>query len=75
MLTAEIPDATGYGRMVRGARGELERIVEHRDATPAEREIREINSGIYCADRDTLLRVLPVFSVVSLLGSNGVFTP
>ena len=58
VLTAEIPDATGYGRIVRDAKGNFARIVEHRDASDSEREIREINSGIYCADRETLLKVL-----------------
>jgi bifunctional UDP-N-acetylglucosamine pyrophosphorylase / glucosamine-1-phosphate N-acetyltransferase len=43
-------DATGYGRIVRGARGRVERIVEHKDATDAERAIRESNSGIMLFD-------------------------
>lgn len=58
VLTAEIPDATGYGRIVRDDAGRFRRIVEQKDATAAERAIREINSGIYCAAPDTLLRVL-----------------
>ena len=45
ILTVELEDATGYGRMVR-ENGNIVRIVEHKDATPAERAIREINSGI-----------------------------
>jgi UDP-N-acetylglucosamine diphosphorylase/glucosamine-1-phosphate N-acetyltransferase len=48
VLTALIPDPTGYGRIVRDPRGNLQRIVEERDATPAERAITEINSGLFC---------------------------
>lgn len=47
VLTAVAEDPTGYGRIVRDADGRAERIVEHRDATPGERAIREINSGNY----------------------------
>ena len=49
LLTALVPDATGYGRVVR----EQDRpvgIVEHRDATPAQRQIREIGTSVYCFD-------------------------
>ena len=49
LLTAEFPDPTGYGRIVRGAGGQVERIVEQKDATDAERKIREINTGILAA--------------------------
>ncbi len=48
VLTTEIADPTGYGRVLRDEAGEFERIVEHRDATPEQRGIKEINSGIYC---------------------------
>lgn len=58
VLSAEVPDARGYGRIVRGEDGSIRRIVEERDASAAERRIREINSGIYCADPKLLLRVL-----------------
>lgn len=47
ILSAFPADATGYGRIVRTPDGHLDRIVEHKDATAAEREIREINAGIY----------------------------
>lgn len=40
----------GYGRIVKGERGEVLRIVEERDATEEERKIKEINSGIYCVE-------------------------
>jgi bifunctional UDP-N-acetylglucosamine pyrophosphorylase/glucosamine-1-phosphate N-acetyltransferase len=46
VITAEMDDPHGYGRIVR-SNGSIARIVEEKDASPAEREIREINSGIY----------------------------
>jgi UDP-N-acetylglucosamine diphosphorylase/glucosamine-1-phosphate N-acetyltransferase len=58
VLTAELEDPAGYGRIVRDARGGLERIVEHRDATPAERAIREINSGLFCFEARELFAAL-----------------
>ncbi|TKI58022.1 bifunctional UDP-N-acetylglucosamine diphosphorylase/glucosamine-1-phosphate N-acetyltransferase GlmU [Brevibacillus antibioticus] len=58
VLTAVLPDATGYGRIVRNEAGEVLRIVEHKDATEAERAIREINTGIYCYDNRKLWRAL-----------------
>ncbi|MDW5326442.1 bifunctional UDP-N-acetylglucosamine diphosphorylase/glucosamine-1-phosphate N-acetyltransferase GlmU [Plantactinospora sp. KLBMP9567] len=50
VLAAEVADPTGLGRIVRGADGGLERIVEERDASAAQRAIREINAGIYAFD-------------------------
>ena len=53
VLTARLADPTGYGRILRGegrARAEVARIVEHRDATPAQRQVDEINTGLYVAD-------------------------
>ena len=46
LLTLEMPDPTGYGRIVRGADGSVQAIVEHKDASDAERSITEIYSGI-----------------------------
>jgi bifunctional UDP-N-acetylglucosamine pyrophosphorylase/glucosamine-1-phosphate N-acetyltransferase len=43
---------------VRDAAGDLERIVEQRDATPAERAIQEVNSGLFCFDAQELFRAL-----------------
>ncbi|MGH3242996.1 MAG: bifunctional UDP-N-acetylglucosamine diphosphorylase/glucosamine-1-phosphate N-acetyltransferase GlmU [Spirillospora sp.] len=61
VLTTEMPDATGYGRMVRAADGSVESIVEHKDATEAQRAINEINVGMYAFDgallADALKRV------------------
>lgn len=53
ILTAEVPDPHGYGRIVRDDRGVCG-IVEERDASPHQREIREINSGIYVFDAGLL---------------------
>ncbi|MFF9046785.1 bifunctional UDP-N-acetylglucosamine diphosphorylase/glucosamine-1-phosphate N-acetyltransferase GlmU [Streptomyces parvulus] len=51
VLTAEVPDATGYGRIVREeSTGAVTAIVEHKDATEAQRAIREINSGVFAFD-------------------------
>lgn len=55
VLTAEVPDATGYGRIVRdGASGAVTAIVEHKDASDAQRAIREINSGVFAFDGQLL---------------------
>ncbi|NLW43695.1 MAG: bifunctional UDP-N-acetylglucosamine diphosphorylase/glucosamine-1-phosphate N-acetyltransferase GlmU [Syntrophomonadaceae bacterium] len=48
VLTAKMENPQGYGRIIRDDQGDIVRIVEEKDATPEEREIREINSGIYC---------------------------
>lgn len=50
ILSGELADATGYGRIVRSADGTVERIVEQKDATEAERAIGEFNSGVYVMD-------------------------
>lgn len=61
ILTATLDDPTGYGRVVRGADGMLDRIVEHRDASEDELAISEVNSGTYvfraAALRDALPRI------------------
>lgn len=46
ILTEILPDATGYGRIVRDAQGKVIAIVEHKDATPEQRAIKEVNTGI-----------------------------
>ncbi len=58
VLTAVMPDATGYGRIIRAADGSVEKIVEHKDATEAERAVREVNSGIYCFAIQSLFEAL-----------------
>ncbi|MER6630061.1 bifunctional UDP-N-acetylglucosamine diphosphorylase/glucosamine-1-phosphate N-acetyltransferase GlmU [Streptomyces sp. NPDC000987] len=58
VLTAEVPDATGYGRIVRDDAGAVTEIVEHKDASEAQREIREINSGVFAFDGQLLADAL-----------------
>jgi bifunctional UDP-N-acetylglucosamine pyrophosphorylase/glucosamine-1-phosphate N-acetyltransferase len=62
VLTAVVPSPAGYGRIVRDA-GQITRIVEHKDASPAERAIGEINSGVYAFD------MAPLFSALREIGS------
>lgn len=58
LLTADLADPSGYGRILRNARGVIERIVEQSDASPEQRRIREINAGVYVAEPDALMRIL-----------------
>lgn len=58
LVTAVLDEPGGYGRIVRDAAGRLERIVEARDATPAERAIREVNGGVMAFDGPWLWRAL-----------------
>ena len=57
VVTATLERPFGYGRVVR-SRGRIARIVEERDASPAERQIREINGGIYAFDLEGLFDAL-----------------
>jgi bifunctional UDP-N-acetylglucosamine pyrophosphorylase/glucosamine-1-phosphate N-acetyltransferase len=57
-LAVKLDDPTGYGRIIRDAEGRFERIVEQKDATPEERQINEINAGIYCFETRTLFSAL-----------------
>ncbi|TAK35232.1 MAG: UDP-N-acetylglucosamine diphosphorylase/glucosamine-1-phosphate N-acetyltransferase [Chloroflexota bacterium] len=59
LLTAIPPDCTGLGRIVRDAEGHVVSIVEEKEATPEQRCIREINTGVYCYDGRVLWRLLP----------------
>ena len=58
VLTAEVDDPTGLGRIVRDDDGSVRAIVEERDATEAQRSIREINAGVYVGDAAALRRTL-----------------
>ncbi|GAA3171918.1 bifunctional UDP-N-acetylglucosamine diphosphorylase/glucosamine-1-phosphate N-acetyltransferase GlmU [Blastococcus jejuensis] len=58
VLTAEVGDPTGLGRIVRDGGGAVLAIVEERDATDEQRAIREINAGVYVGDAATLRRAL-----------------
>jgi bifunctional UDP-N-acetylglucosamine pyrophosphorylase/glucosamine-1-phosphate N-acetyltransferase len=54
LVTASMPDPTSYGRVVRNDAGEVQRIVEDRDCSPAERDIQEVNPGLYAVRADFL---------------------
>ena len=58
VLTAEVDDPTGLGRIVRDDDGSVRAIVEERDATDPQRAIREINAGVYVGDAAALRRSL-----------------
>ena len=58
VLTVELPDPGGYGRVIRDANGYLERIVEARDASAEELAVHEINSGIYAVSAEPLFDAL-----------------
>jgi bifunctional UDP-N-acetylglucosamine pyrophosphorylase/glucosamine-1-phosphate N-acetyltransferase len=55
ILTVELPDPTGYGRIVRDPTGAVQRIVEHKDAAADERAIREVNTGIIALPTERLV--------------------
>lgn len=57
-LSTIVDDSTGYGRIVRTADGDFDKIVEHKDATEAERAINEINASMYCFRIDSLIESL-----------------
>ena len=61
VMTVELEEPKGYGRVFRNADESLLRITEDKDLKPGEKKVREINTGIYCVDADFL------FSALSLL--------
>ncbi|CAN5229618.1 bifunctional UDP-N-acetylglucosamine diphosphorylase/glucosamine-1-phosphate N-acetyltransferase GlmU [soil metagenome] len=58
LLTTRLPDPTGYGRIVRNEAGAVTAIVEHKDATDAQRAIDEVNTGILCVETGFLVDAL-----------------
>ena len=66
ILTTDLPDPTGYGRIIRNPDHSLMKIIEEQDATDEERKVSEINSGIYVFDAQILFRILP------LIGNNNI---
>ena len=58
VLTAHMPDPAGYGRVIRDDRGQVTKIVEQKDATPEERQVSEVNTGIYCFECQPLFAAL-----------------
>ncbi|MBL0040020.1 MAG: bifunctional UDP-N-acetylglucosamine diphosphorylase/glucosamine-1-phosphate N-acetyltransferase GlmU [Xanthomonadales bacterium] len=68
VLAAEFADPTGYGRVVRDARGQVAAIVEDKDATHAQRAIRAINTGMIAADAAPLRRWLATLGTANAQG-------
>jgi bifunctional UDP-N-acetylglucosamine pyrophosphorylase/glucosamine-1-phosphate N-acetyltransferase len=58
LLTAILDNPGGYGRVIRGKNGDVIRVVEEKDATAEEKDINEINSGVYCVESSFLWRAL-----------------
>lgn len=58
VLTAYTDDPTGYGRIIRNENGQVEKIVEQKDASEEERKVKEINTGTYCFDNKSLFDAL-----------------
>ncbi|MEJ2033450.1 MAG: sugar phosphate nucleotidyltransferase, partial [Deltaproteobacteria bacterium] len=58
VMTTSLDDPTNYGRIITDSQGHVLRIVEEKDAAPAEKEIREVNAGIYCVEIGFLLAAL-----------------
>ena len=59
LLTYKKEDPSGYGRIVRGPKQNILKIIEHKDATSKEREIKEVNSGILAVKTTSLQQLLP----------------
>jgi len=59
IATTFLDDPTSYGRIVRSAGGDFEKIVEDRDCTPEQRKINEVNPSYYCFDAESLFSALP----------------
>ena len=60
LLTYKKEDPSGYGRIVRGTKQNILKIIEHKDAASKEREIKEVNSGILAVKTATLQKLLPL---------------
>ena len=86
LLTAIYEDPFGYGRIIRDEGGNVEGIVEEKDATEEQKEIAEINAGIYCFDIEALLEALKeikpnnsqgeyyLTDVIEIIGKKGLKT-
>ncbi len=70
IMTMDLEDPTGYGRVIRGADGLVERIVEQKDCSPEQLAVTECNAGFYCFDAELLFQAL---EQVSDDNANGEF--
>ena len=68
ILTAYADNPAGYGRVLRGEGGLVEKIVEHKDASEEERYVKEINTGTYCFDNQALFSALKKVSNENVQG-------
>ena len=68
LLTAEMANPTGYGRVIRNQGGSVDRIVEQKDATPEELQVKEINTGVYCFKVPGLFAALKEISPANAQG-------
>lgn len=68
VLTASTANPTGYGRIIRNNEGQVEKIVEHKDATDEERKVNEINTGTYCFNNKELFAALKEVSNENVQG-------
>ena len=62
LMTLTMDDPTGYGRIIRDAENKVQRIVEQKDASDAEKAVKEVNTGILCCTTALLNEVLPKLS-------------
>lgn len=67
MITLDVADPTGYGRIIR-LNNKIQAIVEHKDATEQQRQVTEINTGIYCVSNQKLHQWLPQLSNQNVQG-------
>lgn len=70
VMSALFDNPTNYGRIIRNNAGNIEKITEEKDATLAEKEIKEINAGIYCMDCE---KILPLFSEITANNEQGEY--
>lgn len=60
LLTIQLPDPQGYGRIIRDAEGQIEAIVEQKDASPEQLEVNEVNTGVMSLTSELLAQWLPL---------------
>lgn len=68
LLSAVLDDPTGYGRIIRADDGNVDLIVEHKDASEAQRSVKEINASCYCVRTEILVELLPTLETQNAQG-------